>query len=153
MPTQDQVDSTISPQEPAQGPSKAKRILLGAAAFILSVAIAYGIGRFQLAGQVRDAEMRTQDAEQKLRSERHLVTSLQARRHLHLALLAVDERNFGIAQKELEEAGRLLAQASDKPEHAKIAADIQRQKLIATEDLGAQRQKLLAWTRALDALL
>jgi hypothetical protein len=153
MRTQDRVDSTISPQEPARGPSKAKRILLGAAAFILSVGVAYGVGRFQLASQVRDAEARTQAAEEKLRSEQQKVTSLQARRHLHLALLAVDERNFGIAQKELEQAGRLLGGASAQPEHAKLAADIQRHKLIATEDLGAQRQKLLALTRALDALL
>ena len=153
MPTQEEVDSAISPQEPVRGPSKAKRILLGAAAFVLSVGVAYGVGRFQGTGQVRDAEARMQDAEQKLRSEQQKVTSLQARRHLHLALLAVDERNFGIAQKELEAAGRLIAQATDKPEHSKIAADIQRHKLIATEDLGAQRQKLLGWTRALDALL
>jgi hypothetical protein len=153
MPTHDQVDSAISPQEPAHGPSKAKRILLGMAAFIVAVGAAYGIGRFQLATQVRDAEGRTQEVEQKLRAEQQKVTSLEARRHLHLSLLAVDERNFGIAQKELEEAARLLGQSTSKPEHSKLAAEIQRHKIIATEDLGAQRQKLLAWTRALDALL
>lgn len=153
MPTHDQVDSAISPQEPAHGPSKAKRILLGTAAFVVAVAAAYGIGRFQLATQVRDAEARTQEVEQKLRAEQQKVTSLEARRHLHLSLLAMDERNFGIAQKELEQAARLLGQTADKPEHSKLAAEVQRHKIIATEDLGAQRQKVLAWTRALDALL
>jgi hypothetical protein len=153
MPTHDQVDSAISPQEPARGPSKAKRILLGMAAFIVAVGAAYGIGRFQLATQLRDAEGRTQEVEQKLRTEQQKITSLEARRHLNLSLLAMDERNFGIAQKELEEAARLLGQPTSKPEHSKLAAEIQRHKIIATEDLGAQRQKLLALTRALDALL
>ncbi|HEY6557488.1 MAG TPA: hypothetical protein VI072_09445 [Polyangiaceae bacterium] len=123
------------------------------AAFIVAVGAAYGIGRFQLATQLRDAEGRTQEVEQKLRTEQQRITALEARRHLHLSLLALDERNFGIGQKELEEAARLLGQPTNQPEHSKLAAEIQRHRIIASEDLGAQRQKLLAWTRALDALL
>ena len=162
MTTHDQADSAISPQEPARGPSKVKRVLLGIAGFLVALGAAYGVGRLQGLSEVRGADARTVQAEQKrqaadaeLKLEQQKVSRLRARLHLHLAVLALDERNFGIAQSEIEQTGRQLAEAGagDKPELSKIATQLQAHKLIATEDLGAQRQKLLAWARALDAHL
>ena len=65
MPIDDTADSANSPQPAAPKASKAKRILLASLFFVLLVAAAYGVGRFQTASLIRDAEGRAQATEEK----------------------------------------------------------------------------------------
>jgi hypothetical protein len=162
MPVPATTDSPISQLSEAPKHSKPKRILLVVGLIAVAAATGYAAGRLQTADLIRQAESRYQEldrkrqtAQEELRSEQQKVQRLDARRHLHLAILAVEERNFGIAQNELELSNKLLSQSGPAQNDAlaKVAAQMQGQKLIATEDLSVQRQKLLAWVRALDAAL
>jgi hypothetical protein len=162
MPAEVEAESAISPQAESPKPSRTKRVLVGVAFCLLALGGAYGVGRLQTAGLIDEAESRTQDVERQrqaglaeLHAERQKVERLNARRRLHLALLALEDRNFGIAQSEIALAGKLLQQSGPTANDAfsKIAAEMQQHQLVATEDLNAQRQKLLGWARALDAAL
>jgi hypothetical protein len=162
MPASAPADSAVSPQSEAPKQSGSKRLLWEFVVLVVGMALAYGVGRFQTASLTRDAEAHSQQLEQKrqrigaeLQAEQRKVQRLQALRHLHMAILALEERNFGIAQNELGTATQLLEQSQpDANEPAgKLAVQVRGQKLIATEDLSAQRQKLLAWAKALDAAL
>lgn len=159
MPTPASAEGGILPQA-APKQSRLKRILVGLGAFLACIGIAYGAGRVQTQAQVHAAEQHANDLDAKrlaalhdLRAEHQKVQQLDARRHLHLSLLALEERNFGIAQSELAQSGKLLLDSAPAPNSdlGKLALEIQKHKLVATEDLSAQRQKLVGWARALDA--
>lgn len=90
---------------------------------------------------------------------RQQIGHLEARRQLHLALLALDERNFGIAQRHLGEAGRLLSPAdetrfsSNGGELARLGQQIAAANLVAAADMGQQRAQLLDFVRRFDVLV
>lgn len=120
---------------------------------------AYGTGRFQTSQAIDAAEQKTAEAEQarkatevNLADERNTIKKLEARRHLHLALLALDRRNFGIAQDHIEQAARLLA-GHVAGELENVRAALASMKLLATEDLETQRSKILSLVERFDKTL
>jgi hypothetical protein len=132
---------------------------------LVCVGAAYGVGRMQTAGKIDEANKRALAAESasasaassvrmQLEIEKAIVSRLEARRRLHQAVIALDERNFGTAQEHLAAAKTLLASAKGTdPELAKLSADIDALKLVATEDVGEQRTKVLAIVKRLDELV
>ena len=89
-----------------------------------------------------------------LEIERGKVARLEGRRRLHLALVALEDRNFGIAQEQLGAARTSFVGASGAdPELAKIATELEAYKVVATDDVGEQRKKLLDWCRRVDNLM
>jgi hypothetical protein len=152
------------PAEAAAAPAaprhRAKRLLIGAGLVSIALLAAYGLGRLHGARAEDAAEQRAGAAvEKKLELEAALgkmqaeVLRLTAGRKLQLALTALDDRNFGIAQQHVTAAGRLLAKSSSGGDLDRLAAELSSAKLEVTEDVGAPRSKILGWTRQLDAAL
>jgi len=134
--------------------------MIMAGAFVAAALAAYAVGRLQTASKIDAAEARAAEALQKasqaelaLQSERQRVKLLEARQLLHLTLLALDERNFGIAQQRLSQVSALLASEIKNNPLAELAAPISQYQLRATEDLSQHREQLLQWTQRFDALL
>ena len=145
---------------------KSKRVLAAVGGGVLvAVLVAYGVGRIQGCSQVQQAEEKAQEAESakqsatsklenQLEQTRRRVVLLEGRRYLHLALLAMDKRNFGIAQNHLQNASKLLDKGAEEgSEQAKLQDRIEKLTLVATEDFAAQRQKVLDVIEALDTLV
>lgn len=142
-----------------------KQMAIGVSVALVCVGVAYGVGRMQTAGKIEEAEKRVHAAESasasaasnvrmQLEVEKATVSRLEARRRLHQALIALDERNFGTAQEHLAAARSLLASSKGQdPELTKLSADIDALKLVATEDVGEQRTKVLAIVKRLDELV
>ena len=142
-----------------------KTLVISTLVALGSVGVAYGVGRLQGTVEVRRVEAKAatdvkQEGEEtnKLRTElastRMKLLRLEARRELHKALLALDQRNFGIAQQHVELSGKLLDSSHPSDgELARLAKAIAGKKLIATEDLAAQRRELLAWANRFDELV
>lgn len=156
----DPVDGSHSPgtQEKA-APSRVKRWAIGLAIIAGLVGGAYLWGRLQTAGRIQEAEQRVKAADsvaQRESGETRLaagkIAELDARRSLDLSLRALDERNFGTAQEHLARAAALLKRgdlgvAADLAELQKALAQ---HKLVATEDLSPQRQRLRGWMATFD---
>lgn len=126
---------------------------------LLLIGIAYGVGRFQTHSAVGTAEENarsvTEESQRKdaaLAEQRQAVARLEARRRLHLAVIAMDERNFGTAQQHLDVAGKILNESAKGTPVGELAKPILTNRLHATEDLGAQRQQVLQWVKRFDTL-
>lgn len=139
--------------------TKLKRGAVWTVAGLAALGAAYGAGRLQTSQKIDAAREETagvtrakQATEQTLTEERSKVHRLEARRQVHLALLALEKRNFGIAQEHLERAAKLLA-GHVSGELESVRASLASFKLLATEDLEAQRGRLLEVTRRFDAAL
>jgi hypothetical protein len=124
---------------------------------ILAVMSAWGIGRVQGKRDADAANLLTeqqatarQRATGEFEAQRDRALRLEARRRLHLAALALDERNFGIAQGHLQKCATLLERAKGLEGLDQLGAEITKTKLVATDDLGEVRQKLVRWTQAFD---
>jgi len=149
------------PREPStSGGSRVKRWAIGFGALVASLAAAYGTGRYQGKLTTDAAEARaTQRESEKQRAtgefdaQRDRAIRLEARRRLHLAVLAVDERNFGVAEGHLTKAGALLGRAKGDAALDRLASEITGTKLSATDDLGATRKRLLDWVSAFDTAM
>jgi hypothetical protein len=146
------------PAKPAT-PSRAKRALVYTGIGVAALGVAYGGGRLQTQGDVDKAEEATRaraaaEAEQvKLREQANTrVRELEGRRQLALALVALDERNFGTAQGHLAKAGALFAESKGDAGIEELARSAGSYKLVATDDIGAQRKLLMDWTRKFDTL-
>jgi hypothetical protein len=136
---------------------RAKGLLIGIGIGLLVTLGAYGFGRFQGLRATNQAEQRVGAAEQKaagletaLASKQADLLRFEARRKLHLASIALDDRNFGIAQQHVAAAGRLLTKSGTA---GGLAMELSNAKLVVTEDVGVQRGRVLAWARKLDAAL
>jgi len=144
------------PSTPAAGIGP-KRAMWAALGLVLAVTSAWGIGRLQ--GK-RDADAAAQLTEQQItarqratgefEAQRDRSLRLEARRRLHLAAVAVDERNFGIAQSHLQKCATLLGRAKGIGQLDELAAEIAKTKLVASDDLGEVRQRLARWTQTFD---
>jgi hypothetical protein len=82
-----------------------------------------------------------------------LLRRWEARRQMHLALLALDERNFGIAQQHLRGASEQLNASSPASDLQTLARQIGDTSLIAAGNYGGQRLQVIELARRLDALL
>lgn len=145
--------------KPGAPASRAKRALVYTGLGVAALGGAYGGGRLQTQAEVDEAEERTREraaaeAEQvKLRDQASLkVRELEGRRQLALALVALDERNFGTAQGHLSKAGTLLADVKGDAGIEELARNVGSYKLVATDDVATQRKLLLDWTRKFDSL-
>jgi hypothetical protein len=147
-----------------QGRRGAKWYLILAGLMVLLIAGAYGAGRWQEAQGVELARRETAAAHRsaaaaaaQIAALLNQVRMLQARRQLHLALLSLDERNFGTARDHLVTAGRDLSAVQAPPPGSnlavlsRLAQELQSARLTVTENLAQQRQRILAWVHALDA--
>jgi len=143
--------------------AKTNAIAVGVA--LLLVGAAYGVGRYQGVAKVNEADARATAAasasanavsstRMALEIERGKVARLEGRRRLHLAMLALEERNFGIAQEQLAATRKELASAAGGDnELTKITSELDAFKVVATDDVGEQRKKMLDWCKRIDATL
>jgi len=134
------IEKPVSKTPSSTGGFKWTLIKLGI--FLVLLGGAYGFGRYQSAQTTSVLEQVRLQAQQ-----------LEARRQLHLALMALEDRNFGTAQKTLSLAGTMLAKGEPSEELAKLAEEITNYKFMAGEDISTDRQKLIAWTLRFDELL
>lgn len=142
---------------PWQAKLKRGAILAGVA--LAALGAAYGAGRLQTARAIDSAEAKAAEvsraekaALERVTAEQNTVKKLEARRRLHLALIALDQRNFGIAQEHLTEGARLL-EGHTTGDLEEIRASLASLKLVATEDLETQRSKILQLVRRFDDAL
>ncbi len=158
-----------SPDEPKPEPpakpeeaesSTGRRVLIAVGAAVVALGAAYGTGRYQgkLTTDAAEKQASEREAEKKratveFDAQRDRAIRLEARRRLHLALLALEERNFGLAEGHLAKASALLGRAKGDAALERLAGEIGGTKLGATDDLGATRKKLLDWVQAFDAAM
>lgn len=128
-------------QSPRPKASRFKRALVQVAIVAVLLGIAYGAGRFH-ASEERGAVEKVQKR----------VHQLEARRQLHIALMALEDRNFGTAQKTLSQAGAELAQATPTDD-TQFSEEVANYKFMAGEDISKERQNVLAMVVRLDKLL
>lgn len=157
-----------STQEPRQEETPGDRTRLYAifaAVALVLILIAFFWGRSLGMQAARDAEAQVtavQATADEARAEaaelRAAVALLQARRHLHLALIELDRRNFGTARAHLNLAGEQLARIERPPSGidatalARLAEQLQDARLAAGEDLFQTRSRILGWVQELDRL-
>jgi hypothetical protein len=133
--------------------SRFKRALIVLAAMVASAGIAYLVGRLQTAGLIHTAEAQTQQAVEAKSSAERALLRLEARRRLHLCVVALDQRNFGIAEQHLSLAARLLASSKPEGELEALRARIAGLKLPATDNVGEERKQVLDFAAKLDELV
>jgi hypothetical protein len=139
-------------------------IRIVAACAILGLAFGAGAwhGSIKLDQQKTHYETALENAQQEagklqaeLSAERAKLGQLEARRRLHLALAALEQKNFGIAQTELERAAAFLDRS--RPDAgtpvSKLQAQIKGYKIIASEDVSKEREMIQGWLRRFDELL
>jgi F0F1-type ATP synthase membrane subunit c/vacuolar-type H+-ATPase subunit K len=156
-------EKTVARQSPEPTPaatSRAKRMMVGAAVGIGALGVAYGAGRLQGKLATDAADRRTEEANQQRQrasgefdAQRDRALRLEARRRLHLALIAVEDRNFGIAQSHLDKAATLLGRSRGNAKLDSLTGELEKDKLGATDDVGAIRQRLLGYVREFDEAL
>lgn len=158
------VDDTVrTPAPPPVKPRRFKRYawLVGGGVGLLLVAFVSGYltGRGELGEAETKIEKATKELAQSkaeaaldLTRERAHGQLLEARRSLDQAVTALDARNFGTAQQRLKESTLKLGAARVEGRLLAIAKELDATKLIATDDVGGQRQKLSALLTEFDQL-
>ena len=139
MPTQ--ADAPGIPTGP-NATDRVKRVLIILAVLAAALGATYLTARFQGGREVKAAEERARAAEQAADEVRAKLLRLEARRRLHLALIALDQRNFGIAESHLVAASALIAKSKPPPPVLELQNAMQAVKLRASEDLGNERKKI-----------
>lgn len=76
---------------------------------------------------------------------------LLARRDLHRALISLQQRNFGTTEKHARQAGTLLAEVGG--DYAQFSEELKSFRPTVSDDIGQQREDLLATAARLDELL
>lgn len=100
------------------------------------------------------------DYEQRLTTQRELaepleakVEALRARRAIHFALVALDQRNFGTAERDARQAGEALAALGPSaPAYAELAEQLQSYRPRVSDDTSEQRAQLLALATRFDEI-
>jgi hypothetical protein len=166
----------VAPNDPT------KRTIMLTLGTIVVLAMTYGSGmsaeihKIQAINEtLKSAKSDLRVTQMDLRTSDALIQQLEARRQLDLALAALDQRNFGIAQQRLDEAAvrLLLVEQADQAAKAHpvetadyvyqppvstldlsaLAGQIKGTALATTPDIGAQRQQILGFVSQLDAQL
>lgn len=155
---------------------RGRKTLILTVLFLVLLLGAYGYGRWQGAQSVggRDQSAaisagadagtaRVRSDLVRLEGETRLlgrqVRLLQARRRLHLALMALDARNFGIARGHLNAVGTDLEAlppdpaAGDGESLSRLARELSSAQLTAGDNLSTHRQRILAWVHELEKQL
>lgn len=140
-------------------PSPWSRRWLVIAIGIAAAALAYGIGRFQGAVALTEADRRDALDRQawkarlaQCETKRDLLT---ARRSLALVALALDRRNFGVAESHRRDALQALERPSLTSVAAvtELAAKIRGLDLAVDPDPGSKREQVIAVSEVLDHLV
>ncbi len=124
-----------------------------------SVALAYGVGRFQ--GALALTEVDQQHAVARAAWQTSLAACetdrglLAARRNLSLVALALDRRNFGVAESHRRDALLAFEQPSVRgvTAVAELATTVRALDLAVDPDPGAKRQQVIGVSEALDRLV
>jgi hypothetical protein len=129
---------------------------------LICALIAYAVGRLQTHGQIAEAEAATKALEQRLEQAKAesqakdgVVRRLEARRLLGQAATALEERNFGIAEAALSAGAALLARSRQGSPSGLVELEQEMAKFrpMATEDVGAQRVRVLGWIKRFDQIV
>lgn len=88
-----------------------------------------------------------------LESLRQRAMRLEARRDLHLAILTLDDQNFGLAQGYLRDAARRLQGSSPPPELAELAKDVGATVIASPSDIETQRARIKLLANRFDELV
>lgn len=154
-------DATTHEAPPSAAGPWQKR-LIWAGVMICAAGAAYVTGRLQTSSMIDAAEKETATAEQKVTEQQAAASQLtqlllryEARRQLHLVLIALEERNFGIAKEHQSKAATLLQESAPAAgsELAKLHEAMQKYQLVAREDLSAERAVIQTWAKRLDEQL
>lgn len=157
----------MTTQAPAAAPPKektdtsagspVKKALTMLAVAAVAVGAAYGTGRYQGHQSTQAAEQKRDDIEKQkavvtgeFDAQRDRAIRLEARRRLHMAQTAVDEKNFGIAHEHLAKAAALLARAKGVPALDALAADLKTTNLAPGAQPNQSRDKVTALIRRFD---
>ncbi len=150
------------PTAPFKTPFKArfKRAAILTLGTLIVIAISYGSGMRANVRRATIAEDREKAkigelavARADLAERDRGIAQLEARRQLHLALLALDERNFGIAQQHLAQAGTLLSAPGTPADVSTLGGQVKALTVVAAGDIGQQRAQLLDLARRFDVLV
>jgi uncharacterized protein HemX len=129
-----------------------KRALIVILVVLASAGIAYGFGRLQTSSKIDAAEQKAAEAEKTAAAVEARVLRLEARRRLHLALVQLEQRNFGIAEQHLTAAGALLEKSKPEADLGQLRTELAGARLKASDDIAAQRAKIAAWAARFDEL-
>ena len=77
----------------------------------------------------------------------------EARRRLEQAQDALDARNFGIAQRQVQLASQLLLASHPSSELSPLSDALAKYRPVVTDDLAGQHQQLASWIGQLDVQL
>jgi len=151
-------DATTHEAPPSAAGPWQKR-LIWAGVVMLAIGASYLTGRLQTSSLIDDAEKQVAAAEQEVTKRdadvsqaNHLLLRYEARRQLHLVLIALEERTFGIAKEHQTTAAALLQESEPTvgSELAKLYEAMQKYQLVAREDLSAERAVVQGWVKRLD---
>jgi uncharacterized protein HemX len=129
---------------------------------LICALIAYAVGRLQTHSQISEAQAATKSLEQRLEQAKAesqakdaVVRRLEARRLLGQAATALEERNFGIAEAALSAGAALLARSrqGSPPGLVELEQEMAKFRPMATEDVGAQRVRVLGWIKRFDQIV
>jgi hypothetical protein len=148
-------DTILAPGSPPIQSRRFKRYawMAGGGVGLVLVAFVYGYltGRGELGAAEARIEKATKELTQcKVQAAQDLNQAnargqlLEARRSLDQAVSALDARNFGTAQQRLKESALKLGAARVEGRLLAVAKELDAIKLVATDDVGGQRQKLSA---------
>jgi hypothetical protein len=157
--------SKPEPESASSKPSRspARAWLYGLLATTIAGGVGYGVaytqGRSRLAAVEAEALAAStaraeaaRAAQAKADETGGRIQALEARRELHRAVMALDDRNFGIARDALSRARSGLRTVKDT-EIEPIAGRVQAFEMNVSDDVGAQRSMLIDIMRALDTAL
>lgn len=154
------METHVSAAPAAQPPQKNKRIkfyLTWSGIAVLSYATIFAVGYFRGREELStvtaklDQVTKSREAARKDVEAQHIrVQRLEARRYIDQALAALDARNFGIAQQRLTEAEKALTKTHVAGKLLEVSKSLESFRVVATEDLGKQRQKLLELVSTFD---
>jgi len=134
-------------------PSRFKRVTRISLILIGTHVLAWAIGRGQGFWATRAVEEKADRISIELSQSRDLVLRFEARRSLERARAALDARNFGIAQEQVNLASRALTASHPQAELLSLADALSKYQPVVTDDLAGQHQQLSTWLGQLDTAL
>lgn len=160
-------DTTTTSRQSHQLSTKA--ILIGLGVFVLIAAVLYYVGmtqgRKELSTQKTHYEQQIDQSNQTLKNSQAELAQARNRNHLMQARIALyrttmdlDQRNFGIASRRLDEAADALGQignASSGIDLEKVSAlkeSIEASDFTVATDLESQRSRVLEFAAELDGI-
>lgn len=152
-------EATTPPQAPRR--SRFRKFAWSAGALVVALGGAYVGGRLQSQARIDELNQNLVTAQSQLSELRgkeslqlQQLGELEARRQIHLGILAFDKNNFGIAQDHLRQAASLLESPASQPDDAlrALAGALRALELSPAVDLASQRAALVQLASKFDAL-